>query len=183
LFQTGYLTIKESDLREMTLRLDFPNKEVERSFTMHLLAGLKDGHVDKASSMLFNIKESLQNNQIEKFISLVNVLFKGISYTIVDNKEKYFHSIFYIIVKLLGFTIETEVLTIDGRIDAVVSTDKYIYVIEFKAGYDAKKALGQIKAKAYHEKYADDDRHVSLIGINFNIEKKNIDGYEVENIG
>ncbi len=180
LFQTGYLTIKKVDLREMTLLLDFPNSEVERSFTMHLLADLNDGRVDKASTLLVEITHSLKKNQIEKFIELINVLFKGISYTIVDNKEKYFHSIFYIIVKLLGFTIETEVMTIDGRIDAVVSTGDYIYIIEFKAGQDAMKALDQIKDKGYHQKYSGDKRKNTLMGINFNIDRKTIDDYVVE---
>ncbi len=111
---------------------------------------------------------------------MINVLFKGISYTIVDNKEKYFHSIFYIIVKLLGFTIETEVMTIDGRIDAIVSTEDYIYIIEFKAGQDAMKALHQIKDKGYHQKYSGDKRKNTLMGINFNIDRKTIDDYVVE---
>ncbi|OQX78758.1 MAG: hypothetical protein B6D61_04745, partial [Bacteroidetes bacterium 4484_249] len=180
LFQTGYLTIKKSYQTDRTLLLDYPNAEVERSFIIHLLAELNDGKIDKASSLLVELIQSLRNNQIEKFIELINVLFKGISYTIVDSKEKYFHSIFYIIVKLLGFTIESEVLTIDGRIDAVILTDKYIYVVEFKAGLDASKALEQIKAKEYHKKYADDKREKTLIGINFNIVNKCIDDYKVE---
>ncbi len=180
LFQTGYLTIKQANIHDRTLLLDFPNAEVERSFTIHLLAELNDGKIDKASSMLVEMIQALRNNQIEKFIELINVLFKGISYTIVDNKEKYFHSIFYIIVKLLGFTIESEVLTIDGRIDAVISTDNYLYIVEFKAGYDSAKALNQIKQKGYDKKYADDKRKKTLIGINFNIETKCIDDYKTE---
>jgi len=180
LFQTGYLTIKKTNLRENTLLLDFPNREVERSFSIHLLAELSTEKLDNTSTMLVDIIHSLKNNQIEKFIELINVLYKGISYTITDNKEKYFHSIFYIIVKLLGFNIETEILTIDGRIDTVILTDNNIYIIEFKAGHDAKKALEQIKTKGYHKKYANDKRPKSLIGINFNIEKKCIDDFVIE---
>ncbi len=180
LFQTGYLTIKEYNLRDMTYRMDFPNAEVESSFTIYLLASLNDGHIDKADYLLINIRDTLRNNNIEKFIELINILFKGISYIIADNKEKYFHSIFYIIVKLLGFHIETEVMTIDGRIDCVISTDKYIYVIEFKAGQDAKTALQQIKEKEYHKKYLTEKKSVTLMGINFSIENKKIDEYLTE---
>jgi hypothetical protein len=180
LFQTGYLTIKEIDLREMTFKMDFPNKEVESSFTIYLLASLNDGHIDRADSLLIDMKFSLRENRIEKFIELVNTLFKGISYIIVDQKEKYFHSVFYLIVKLLGFTIETEVMTIDGRIDCVITTEKYIYVIEFKAGQDAKSAIEQIKKKEYHKKYLAEGKPVTLIGINFDIEGKKIDDYLIE---
>ncbi len=182
LFQTGYLTIKKVNIREMTILLDFPNSEVERSFTIHLLADLNDGHIDKASSLLVDIMYSLKNDRIKEFIELINTLYKGISYTIVDNREKYFHSIFYIIVKLLGFTIESEILTIDGRIDAVITTDKYIYVIEFKAGQDAKTALQQIKEKGYHKIYRSQKKPVTLIGINFSIDKKSIDNFLIEKL-
>jgi hypothetical protein len=182
LFQTGYLTIKKSDLLRQTITLDYPNAEVEGSFTIHLLAELNDGKIDKASSTLVQLMESLENNKIEKFLELVDSVFKGISYIIADNKEKYFHSVFYLIVKLLGFHIETEVMTIDGRIDAVINTDKYIYVIEFKAGQDAKTALQQIKDKEYHKKYLSDKKPVTLLGINFNIERKAIDDYLIETV-
>ena len=175
-------SIKSVNLKKGTITLDYPNKEVERSFSIHLLADLSDGKTDKTSSMLVDILEALENNSIENFIELINILFKGISYTIVDTKEKYFHSIFYIIVKLLGFTIESEILTIDGRIDAVVFTDDYIYIIEFKAGYDSKKAIEQIKAKEYYKKYSDDKRKKILLGINFNMETKCVDDFKVEEI-
>ncbi len=33
LFQTGYLTIKQVDIRKRAVTLGFPNREVERSFT------------------------------------------------------------------------------------------------------------------------------------------------------
>jgi len=182
LFQTGYLTIKKIDLREMTLTLDFPNKEVESSFTIYLLASLNDGHIDKADSLLINMRFALRDNKIEKFIELIDILFKGLSYVIVDQKEKYFHSVFYLVVKLIGFTIETEVMTIDGCIDCVITTDKYIYVIEFNAGQDAKTAMEQIKAKGYYKKYLSENKPVTLIGINFNIEEKRIDDYLTEQI-
>ena len=182
LFQTGYLTIKKINLREMALILDFPNKEVESSFTIYLLASLNDGHIDKADSLLINMRFALRDNKIEKFIELIDILFKGLSYVIVDQKEKYFHSVFYLVVKLIGFTIETEVMTIDGRIDCVITTDKYIYVIEFKAGQDAKTAMEQIKAKGYYKKYLSENKPVTLIGINFNIEEKRIDDYLTEQI-
>ena len=123
-----------------------------------------------------------RNNKSEKFLELINTLFKAISYIIADNKEKYFHSIFYIIVKLPGFTIETEVMTIDGTIDAVITTNNYIYIVEFKAGQDAPKAVEQIRQKGYNKKYAADKRPKTLIGINFDMERKCIDDYVIEQV-
>ncbi len=182
LFQTGYLTIKQLDIRGMTLLLDFPNAEVERAFTINLLASFNDGHIDKASTLLNDIVVTLKQNNIDKFIELINILFKGISYLLIDNKEKYFHSLFYMLVKLLGFTIESEIMTIDGRIDSTVMTDDYIYIIEFKAEQVPETALNQIREKEYHLKYAKDSRKKVLIGINFNIKEKRINDYLVEEI-
>ena len=147
-----------------------------------MLAAFNDGHIDKASSMLIEMIQALRKNEVDKFIELINVLFKGISYIIVDNKEKYFHSIFYLVVKLLGFTIESEVMTIDGRIDVVITTNQYIYVIEFKAGQDAKTALEQIKEKEYHKKFLAEKKPVTIVGINFNIENKSIDDFVFEEV-
>ena len=182
LFQTGYLTIKNYNSLRQIIILDYPNREVERSFIIHLLAELNDGQIDKASSTLVQLIETLDNNEIEKFIELINIVFKGISYIITDYKERYFHSVFYLIVKLIGFTIESEVMTIDGRIDTVITTDKYIYIIEFKAGQDAKTAMVQIKEKEYHKKYLAEGKHITLMGINFNIDSKRIDDYLIERI-
>ena len=182
LFQTGYLTIKQVNKKEKTLLLDYPNSEVEMSFSLHLLSELNGGNTDKTNSVLIEIVKAFNSNSIEKFIELINTLYKGISYTLVDNKEKYFHSIFFIIMRILGFTIESEVLTVDGRIDATVFTNSKIYILEFKAGYDSKKAIKQIIEKGYHEKYSDDKRKKILLGINFNTGTKCIDDYEVKEI-
>ena len=180
LFQTGYLTIKESDLQGILL-LDFPNAEVERSFTIHVLAAMEDSKVETASSLLVQLIYALRDNKIDKFIELINIIYKGISYTIIDQQEKYFHSIFYLIVKLIGFTIASEILTIDGRIDVVIKTTDRIYVIEFKIDQDAQTALQQIKDKSYHEKYLAQGKPITLLGINFDMERRVIDDYVVEN--
>ena len=80
----------------------------------------------------------------------------------------------------MGYQIEAEILTIDGRIDAVVKTDDDIYIIEFKINQSAKKAIEQIKNKKYAEKYSDDKRPIHLLGINFDTEKKRIDDYIIK---
>ncbi len=79
------------------------------------------------------------------YIEYVNILFENIPYLIVHKTEKYFHSLFYLVIKMLGFKIDAEVLTIKNRIDAIVKTDENIYIIEFKINQSAKVAIQQIK--------------------------------------
>jgi hypothetical protein len=83
------------------------------------------------------------------------------------------------VMKLVGFRIETEILTIDGRIDAVIKTKQNIYIIEFKINQDAEKAIHQIQEKKYAAKYALDNRKKMLLGINFNSETRVIDDYRL----
>ena len=80
----------------------------------------------------------------------------------------------------LGEYIESEVNTNDSRLDAVVKTTDYIYIIEFKLDETAQKALDQIKSKNYAEKYYADNRTKILMGINFNSEEKTVDDWLVE---
>jgi hypothetical protein len=179
LFQTGYLTIKKYDIFRNTITLDYPNKEVADSFSTHILSELTIGKLDKTDMLLVDIVSTFTNNNIEKFIGHINTLFRNIPYTIIEEKEKYFHSIFYMVMKLVGFKIEAEILTIDGRVDAVVKTDGNIYIIEFKINQSAETAIKQILDKRYAEKYADDKRPKTLLGINFNTEAHRVDDYEV----
>ncbi|MEA3452230.1 MAG: AAA family ATPase, partial [Bacteroidota bacterium] len=177
LFQTGYLTIKEYDILCGEITLDYPNKEVAKSFSAHILSELTSGELNKTDNLLHKIRRAFLANEIDKFIEYVNIMFRKIPYTILENKEKYFHSLFYLIIKILGFQIEAETLTIDGRIDAVVKTKSHIYIIEFKINQTAEKAIQQIIDKKYALKYADDKRLVLLIGINFDTENKIIEDW------
>ena len=180
LFQTGYLTIKKYDLRRRVYTLDYPNKEVAEAMSVHILAELTIGKLDKTGLLLFDIIRSFEEKEIEEFIEHINTLFESIPYPIVDKNEKYFHSLFYIVMRLIGFTINAEILTIRGRVDAVVETDNDIFIIEFKVNQNAKTAIQQIREKKYAEKYKTDKRPVILLGINFSPENKRIDDFLVE---
>ena len=181
LFQTGYLTIKNWDLRTNLLTLDFPNREVERSFSLHLLAEFNGKKSDKTESLLADLTDALNENDIEYFVQNLNILLESLTYIQVEKKENYFHSIFYLVVKLLGFIVDTEILTIRGRIDCVIKTETHIYIIEFKMD-TAQTALEQIKEKQYHVKYLDDKRQIRLMGIAFDAEEKSIKEHLIETV-
>lgn len=179
LFQTGYLTIKNYDRQRNTIVLDYPNREVADSFSMHILSELTIGKLDKTDMLLVDMVRCFDDGDIPAFISHINTLFLNLPYSIIDQKEKYFHSIFYTIMKLVGYKIESEILTIDGRIDAVVKTCDRIYIIEFKINQSANTAIRQIIQKRYAEKYADDPRTKILLGINFDTDTRRADDFEV----
>ncbi len=180
LFQTGYLTIKKKDLRTRRITLDYPNAEVEESFSKHIIDTQTNDDIDLTQTLLYKIIDSFLDQKIDIFIKSVNAIFKGISYNIIEKKESYYHSLFFLIMKMASFEIDVEIETIDGRIDAVVKTETQIYILEFKINQSAKKAVEQIRDKKYAEKYANQKLPISLLGINFDTEKKRIDDYLIE---
>lgn len=179
LFQTGYLTIKKIDILNDEYTLEYPNREVARSFSEYFLAEHTTGKFDVADTLLIKIRKNLEQNKIDDLIENINALFSGISYTLVEKSEKYFHSLFYLVLKILGYNIETEILTIKRRIDAVIKSQTHIYIIEFKINQPADKAIEQIREKQYADRYKNDKRKIVLLGINFNTENKNINDYLV----
>ena len=181
LFQTGYLTIRRYDIKRNIITLGYPNNEVARAFSIHFLAEQNGGKDYQTQSTLMQMSFALENGEAEKFMKYMKALFKDIAYPLIDDKEKYFHSIFYLIIKLLGFHIESEVMTIDGRIDAVMFTESAIFVIEFKA-VNTHKAIEQIRDKGYHHKYYSDPRPKILIGIDFDSTAKTIGDYAIEEV-
>lgn len=50
--------------------------------------------------------------------------------------------------------------TSQGRIDLVLKTDRYIYVMEFKLNGTAEEALRQIEERQYALPFASDPRQV-----------------------
>ena len=77
---------------------------------------------------------------------------------------------------------EAEVSTNIGRIDAVVKTGDAIYIFEFKLRDSAEAALAQIKDKGYADRYRTDGRLITLIGVAFDQDKRNLGSFLTERL-
>ena len=95
-------------------------------------------------------------------------------YTLNIELEKYYQTIFYIVFTLLGLRIQAEVVTNQGRIDAVIEIANTVYVFEFKLSGTKDEALAQINRKQYAEKYIDTGKQIVLVGVEFDALKRNI---------
>ena len=179
LFQTGYLTIKS--VNEFNIyTLNYPNKEVRLSMLQHLIGAFRFGRNTESAPIVVNLRNAFYNNNMPDAIAIINSLFKTIPYQIfLAKKEAYYHSLIHLVFTYLGQFIESEVSVADGRIDAVVKTPDFIYVIEFKLDKSAKEAITQIQEKGYAEKFRQEERKVVALGINFSSETKNVEGWEI----
>ena len=79
----------------------------------------------------------------------------------------------------MGFYVQAEYRTSRGRIDLLIGTDKYIYIIELKFEGSAEEALNQIKTKDYALPFATDGREIIRIGANVSRETRNIEEWVV----
>ena len=106
-------------------------------------------------------------------------IFADATYQIQGDAEKDFQYAMYIILELLGEHVEAERHTSDGRIDLLIRTKEFIYIIEIKTDKSAAEALAQIDDKGYARPFADDPRKIFRIGVNFSTARRCIDDWKI----
>ncbi len=172
LYQCGYLTIKDYNEEFEEFTLGFPNGEVESGFMNYLLPFYVKN--DDDSSFITEFVNDVRNGNPEGFLSRMKTILDGNDYTIMGKLEKYFQNVMCLIFKLMGFYVDVEHRTSFGRIDVVIYTKEYIYVMEFKVDVPADKALAQIDTKEYMLAFAADGRTQYKIGVSFSSKKRSI---------
>ena len=108
------------------------------------------------------------------------VFFAEVPYDLHMKDENNFHLLFFAIFMLLGVSITAESKTNNGRIDAVATNEKFVFVFEFKLNKTAKIALDQIKDRDYYRRYMNSGKKIFLIGVNFDKKKGQIDKWIVK---
>jgi len=131
------------------------------------------------------LRYNLIVGNVDAFIGILKSILASVSYAIAKVREGYFHSNVYLILRLLGFDILAEEITSKGRIDATIRFSDAIYILEFK--FDQSKdvsniALQQIKDMQYAQKFDHLGKNITLVGISFSEEEKNINGYSYMNM-
>jgi hypothetical protein len=179
LFQTGYLTIRDYDRESGRYRLHYPNREVAAAFSDALLSGFSENTPSVSQSHLARLERSLKTADFETFFDTLKVFFANVPYTIQLKNEKYYQTIFYLIFTLIGLRVHAEVTTNKGRIDALIETEKEIYLFEFKLQGTAEEALAQIQEKGYAQKYRSQAKPLRILGVSFDPVERNIDRWVV----
>ena len=179
LFQSGYMTITGYDSVFDIYHLGLPNQEVSESFTKFLLPYYCPIQKGQEAFFIVNFVKEIQDGKAEAFMKRLESIFADSNYQIIGDAEKYFHNAVYIIFKMLGFYVEVEHETSDGRIDLLIKTRDYIYIVEFKINDSAESALQQIEDKQYAKPFENDGRTIYRIGISFSTKTRRIDDWQV----
>ena len=178
LYQSGYLTLKGYDEEFKVYELGFPNKEVEEGFTRFLLP--RYAHLDSGNSAfeLMNFVKDVRGGNIDGFMRRLQSFFADTPYELARDLELHYQNVLFIVFRLMGFYTQVEYHTSQGRIDLVLQTDKYIYVMEFKLDGLVDDALRQIEEKNYALPFASDPRLLYKIGVNFSNELRGIETWK-----
>ena len=171
LYQSGYLTIKGYQMGVYIL--GFPNSEVRQALYETVLPALTLRGNSDIQSIQSDLLLSIQLGNLPEAMKCLKALIADVPYSnkklaSMDMEERY-RLIMSTIFNAIGCRVEVEKMIATGRIDMVVETTQYIYVLELKlsdnGGVDA--AAEQIIAKQYAEPFKADKRKVIALAIEF----------------
>lgn len=180
LYQSGYLTIKGYDREFQSYILGFPNNEVEEGFTKFLLPRYATIPSGNPAFELMSFVKDVRAGKTEDFMKRLQGFFADTPYELARDLELHYQNVMFIVFKLLGFYTQAEYHTSEGRIDLVVKTADYIYVMEFKLDGTAEEAIRQIEEKHYAKPFEADGRKIYRIGVNFSNRLRGIERWIVE---
>ena len=189
IYQSGYLTIKDYNMRTERFLLDFPNNEVRKGFLSILASGYLQSRDVRVTSWIADAIELLDVGEVEPFCESLTAFLASIPYdsheSLKDIKatEKHFQYTFYLILRLLGvycLAIKVEDRQSYGRVDCTLELKEYVYIFELKMDGSADEALQQIEQKGYAKPYATDSRRIIRIGMNFSSETRTIAQWKVQ---
>ena len=169
LYQSGYLTIKS--YTEGIYMLGIPNYEVRKALYRIVLPALtmqSNAQVITTQNMLLY---SLKLGNLPEAMKCLKALIADVPYSNKKlasmNMEERYRLIMSTIFNAIGCRVEVDKMIATGRIDMVVETTNFIYVLELKlsnnGGVDA--ATEQMKAKQYAEPFKADKRKVIALAI------------------
>lgn len=179
LYQTGYLTIRGYDRLTDIFTLDYPNKEVENGFLDSLCAYFAPVVNRKSALSVSKFVEDIRSGNVDMLMRRFTAFFADMDYQIQGRAELYFQNTLYVMLKLMGQLVQVERHTSNGRIDVLIQTDKYVYIMELKRDQDPTDALDQIDEKGYDWPFMADNRKVFKIGATFSSATKRLENWVV----
>ena len=178
-FQTGYLTIKEYDSEYNEYRLGFPNDEVKNGFLNFIYSYYVPVNPADDSTTTSQLAKALKAGDPYTFMRTLEALFANTTYQIQGDSEKNFQYAMYVIMELLGEYVQAERSTSNGRIDLLLQTKDFIYIVELKIDNTADAALQQIEERGYAKPFVNDPRRLFKIGVSFSTADRRIEEWKV----
>ena len=187
LYQAGYLTIKTYESDRERFMLGFPNDEVRYCFLELLLKVLYAQSALRALAELDLLEDEIRDGNLDAFMTRMQSFIAGMSYPTTDELnliEWNYQMVFYLVFRLMGQHVHTEVHNIVGRADCVVELKDTIYLFEFKlwSSGSPEDALVQIEEKGYATPYKSSGKKLIAVGASFDEAKRNIGAWKAKEL-
>ena len=179
IYQSGYLTIKGFIPEPRIYELGFPNREVEEGFMDFLVPFYTPVEESESGFAVWEFIQDVKAGNVDGFMERLQSFLADCPYEMAKDIELHYQNVLFIVFRLAGLYTQVEYHTSRGRIDMVVQTSDYVYVMEFKLDGSAEQAIEQIEERQYDLPFAMDRRKVYKIGVNFSSETRNIDRWIV----
>ena len=180
IYQSGYLTIKGYIPEPRIFELGFPNREVEEGFMDFLLPYYTPVRETESGFAIWEFISDIKAGNIDGFMGRLQAFLADCPYEMAKDIELHYQNVLFIVFRLAGLYTEVEYHTSNGRIDLVLRTADYIYVMEFKLDGSAEDAIRQINDRQYALPFVKDSRKLYKIGVNFSSATRNIDKWIIE---
>ncbi len=189
LFQSGYLTIKNTIAGATIFQLGYPNEEMRFGFLQELLPLYVNIRRNSIRFMVLKLYNALNDGDLAEAMEQISAILAGIIYGNIPSSEKgrplreqYYQSVLYAVFRLLGIHAQAEVVCATGRIDMLVITRKHVYIFEFKVNTQgtAQDAIDQIKDREYFRAVRPEGRPLHLVGVSFDEKTRNVKEWKEE---
>lgn len=182
MYQSGYLTIKDYDSKLRSYILGIPNAEVSEGLYESLLPAYTGRTPTSSTGFVADFSAALiYDSNMNQALRLLRSFLAGIPYDLAAKDEKAFQSQLFLVFRLVGANIATEVRVATGRIDVTIDAPDAFYVMELKyrrAGEDrpdSADAAAQIDSKGYLIPFQSGEKPLFKVGVAFSEEQRTID--------
>lgn len=187
LFQSGYLTIKESTFRRgrTIYRIGFPNREVRLAFSDYLVTAYTQTGIEK-ERYAESVYDALLAGDMDKLEAAIRRMFAGIpwrnfTHNDLAEYEGFYASVLYAFFVSVTCIVVPEDITNHGQADMTVFMENKVYVMEIKVISDegpednTNSAFKQIRERNYAEKYlGEPGKQVFELGMVFSQTERNL---------
>lgn len=178
LYQSGYLTIKGYE--DGIYLLGFPNQEVRQALYETVLPALAMRQRGDIQSTQAFLRLYMSRCNLDAAMKAMKALIADVPYSNKKlasmNMEERYRLIMSTIFNAIGFRVEVEHLLSTGRVDMVVETERYVYVIELKLSNNGGilAAERQIIDNGYIEPFRSGSRTVVALAIELDSDGKGL---------
>ena len=117
----------------------------------------------EVQSYLNRLTAAVRQGRPDELLETIQTMLAGKPYQLAGgDKEVHFQNTLYLIFMMLGYNVQVEQATSQGRMDVTLQTKDYIYIIELKLDKSAEEAFQQIKDKQYARPFQTDTRRLTI---------------------